>query len=334
MKKLLFLIATLFLSISLMGQTKDTTKMSNYEKYVLAKEQGVQDTIFKTDTVYLNTKSEKPEYDDLYFTAKKNELRNKAKELRIERRKLNILQDSLNMETNSYTYGSPFDYYPYYDYRFRLYFGFRPFYYDWYNPFFYDPWYWNSPFYYGFEFGYDNWYFNWGWNYPIYRHWDLHTRFDNDHYRNRPPDFIHHQKPYTQPITVNRTVQIDKRTGQVLNVQNQGQRRLSTSTNSYSINNKRMYQPNNSTINGVNQNQNRRATVSSQTQNKSAYNQSQRKYTPSYDKPRMDVRPIFNNSRVNQPIQRSISAPMRSISTPMRSIGSSVGGSVGHIGRR
>ena len=315
MKKLLLLIATLFLSISLMGQTKDTTKMSNYEKYLLAKEQGAQDTLYNNDTVYV-TIGEAREWDDLYYTAKKNDLKIKAKDIRLERRKLNTEQQAAYYDAKEEVYNDLYDNY-YTDYRFRLNFGFRPYYYGWYDPLFYNSWYWDSPFYFGF--GYNNWYFNGGWNYPIYygNNWNLHQKFNNRHdwRRDKPSHFINPSKPHHDPITVNRTVSVDRRTGSVLSVQNNGVKRIapSTSTNSYSINNRRTNTTDNSTKTGVYQSTERRVGVNSQTQNRSnserpTYNSTQRSYTPSYETPRMSTRPAFNNSKTNE-VNRSVSQP-------------------------
>jgi len=86
MKKLLFILISLLFSYISLAQTEER-ELSDYEKYVLAKEKAMApDTIYKNDTLYVDAKEESREYDDLYYRAKKDELKLKQKELRLKRK--------------------------------------------------------------------------------------------------------------------------------------------------------------------------------------------------------------------------------------------------------
>ena len=140
MKKLIFLIALLINGLIAVGQT-DTTKMSNYEKYLLAKENAmIPDTIIKYDTVYVE--QEKPEYDDLYFQAKKDELKIKSKELRLEKKKLRLEQSAAYYDAKQEVYNDL-------SYTAMIYRFHRPYPFLYWDPV-YDPWF------------LDSWYWGWG----------------------------------------------------------------------------------------------------------------------------------------------------------------------------
>lgn len=310
MKKLvLILIGLLFSYISFSQEEK--REMSNYEKYVLAKEQAAsQDTVYKTDTVLVG--EEKREWDDLYYTPSKDQLKLKSKELRLRKKEIRMEQDSLYYDAKQevyndlsytaqiYRFHRPY-YFPYYSYYWEPY----------YDPWFLDSWYygysWYYP-YYGFSFswswGYpyyhNHWYYgyhNWYWDYPRYYSYNNYNY--NNYYsfnnrsnipygrRERPSNYTTSTVTRREPVTINRTVQIDRNTGRTLSVTQE---------------NRRTSSPNLQRIDPV-----RRTTT---TQNlapkdKPSYDQvrtqERRTYTPSYEQPRMSTRPQYNNTRTSTP---------------------------------
>jgi hypothetical protein len=165
MKKLLLSVALSVLTLIATSQV-DTTKMSNYEKYVLAREQAEAN---KVDTLVKSEES-KPEYDDLYYTPEK---------------KVTTIFDKLKKKKEpkpeGYNYGyndgyeegyeDAYDNYvndPYYysnrinrfhsPFTFSFYFGYPYSYYPYYYPY-YDPWYYDPYPYYGWGYyGYNYWY--------------------------------------------------------------------------------------------------------------------------------------------------------------------------------
>ena len=146
MKKLLLLVALLVNTLIATSQT-DTTKLSNYEKYLLAKEQSSNkvDTLYNTDTVYVG-KEEKPEYDDLYYTPSKDK---KVKKIRkpyvdpVQAFVDTLKKDNPNITVNVYEL-DPF----YYSNRIgRFYYGG------------FNYWRYSNPWYYNYWYG-D---FGWGW---------------------------------------------------------------------------------------------------------------------------------------------------------------------------
>jgi hypothetical protein len=68
MKKFLFLIIAIFISFAIYSQDP-SQEMSNYEKYVLAKEQAENspDTVYKTDTIFIDTPAEEPVVINNYY---------------------------------------------------------------------------------------------------------------------------------------------------------------------------------------------------------------------------------------------------------------------------
>lgn len=261
--------------------------MSNYEKYLLTKENALTpDTIYKTDTVYI--KAEEPEYDDLYFTSKKTELKLKQKELRLEKKKLRILQDSLYYDAKEEVYEDL--YYTSLIYRFHSPFSFSyygpywRFHYGWYSPFWIDPWYYDS-WCFGWEYSYHNWYYPRYYDYWHYPHryywydWRYRPYYVNNYYSVNSTDIK--SVPYGRrdrqstletfkytPVTINRTVEIDRRSGKTLNIQTQEQRRSVSST-----------------------------TVKT---NVAAQNQNRRNYIPAYTGPKTSTRPQYNNTITNR----------------------------------
>jgi len=285
MKKLaLILIGLLFSYISFAQEEK--REMSNYEKYLLQKEQiASQDTIFKTDTVLVG--EEKKEWDDLYYTPSKDQLKLKSKELRLRKREIRMEQDSMYYDAKKEVYEDLS--FTANIYRFhRPYYGFGYYNYYWdpfYDPWFVDSWYYGySPFW-GWNYPYyrSSWYFGFGWGYPYhypYYHYPSY-RFDN-HYgynrynmhnnnnsiaygrRDRPSNLSSNTATRRQPVTINRTVQIDRNTGRTLSVSQENRRVVA----------------------------NRPANNQTRTQNRS--------YTPSYETPRLGTRPLYNNTNTNR----------------------------------
>jgi len=319
MKKIFLIVVFLIIGLISLAQPY-TDKMSNYEKYILDKEKGIiQDTIIKYDTIYIE--QEKPEYDDLYFTAKKSELKLKQKELRLEKRELKKFQDSLYYDAKREVYDDL--YYTSLIYRFHnpFYFSYHSLYwrfsYGWYDPFFYDPWYsWRYSYYY-----------NWYWQRPYYPYYYNDYRIYNNYYSNigsqkynltdvrnitygrreRSSNYVSNIKLHSVPVTINKTVQIDRRSGQILGIESGNQNRIITNN---TIRRNITTQPEKnltikSDVKTITQPQTRRTTevrsgvVSSQ--NKSTYNQSQEKrtYTPNYSQPRINAKPAYNNTNPN-----------------------------------
>jgi hypothetical protein len=326
MKKILLVIALLILSLIATGQ-KDTPKMSNYEKYLLQKEAQVKpDTIFKDDTVFVG--QEKPEYDDLYYIPSKDELNRKAKDIRLEKKKIRIQQDSLYYDAKQEVYNDLFYTSTIYRFHRPYYFPYYSYYWNpFYNPWFLDSWYWNYPYY---GFGYNNWYFdwNWGWSYPYHNNYYYRYNYRNlqsRHFNNRqdiPYGRRERQSNYstnlnrsqtshrTDPITVNRTVQLDRRSGQALGIQNKGQRRVIPI-----IQNRTITQPERRVVIPESKD-----NINIRPSERPVYNQTKKDYTPTYQTPRMNTRPSYNNSNPNKTYNRTTPLQNRSsVSTPNRS---------------
>ena len=330
MKKLLFILISLIFSYISFSQTGEG-ELSNYEKYKLAKEKAmVPDTVYKNDTLYVDAKEESPEYDDIYYRAKKDDLKLKQKELRLEKKELRLEQQAAYYDAKQEVYNDL--YYSSLIYRFHRGYTFTPYdsyRYGYYDPFFYDSWYWDSwywsPSYY---YGYYPYRSHYWYGYPYYNY-----RYDwNWKYWDRPKYYIHNEYNYygyncntgfpkypinnnsityrrgessstlsKTPVTVNRTVEVDRRSGRVLGTRIEGQRRISTSTN----------QPVRTTSAGVREQEVRRESTTTTRTNtqatrvldpstKPTYREVERTYTPTYEKPRMQVRPQYNNTDINR----------------------------------
>ena len=305
MKKILILIAFLTLSIVTMGQKKtgdDTAKLSNYEKYLLAKENAVsQDTVYKIDTAYVDAETVK-EWDDLYYTSRKNDLKMKTKELRLEKKKIRMEQQAEYYDARQEVYN---DLYFYSDMRTRMYFGYRPYYYwNMYDPFYYDPFYydgWNNW----------NWGFSWSWGSPYYynSYWNgyghnrgysgynpiiINNNYGYNQSRHNPDNkygynnnmrgndvqYGRRERPSTlsSKVTANKTVEIDRKSGQVVNITT-GSRRNSQMNNT-----------------SVQRNTNVSPNQREQASTRPVIGQSRREYTPTYEQPKTTVKPQFNNS--------------------------------------
>ena len=321
-----------YISFAQIEKSASTQQMSNYEKYILAKEKATvtQDTIYKDDTVFVG--QEKREWDDLYYTSSKDELKRKAKYLRLRKREIRMKQDSLYYDAKKEVY-EDFSFTAQI-YRFhRPYYGFG--YYSYYCDPFYDPWFLDSwyyggnsyygygfdyPYYHsywGFGFGYYNWY---GWDYPYHSNYYFkHSHYGNNYYNNNYYGYSNHhsaiqygrrERPsnltsnYTttrrQPVTINRTVKIDRSTGRTSIIQEN--RRTATTART------------NNNLQKINSPQERRVTGGN------SRNQS---YTPSYTQPRMSTRPQYNNTNPN----RSYTAPIERRTAPSRSYNSGSGSS-------
>ncbi len=279
----------LFFYISFAQNEKSTStqKMSNYEKYVLAKEKAAeQDTIYKDDTVFVER-----EWDDLYYTPSKDELKRKAKDLRLRKKEIKIEQDSLYYDAKEEVYDDIS--FTAQIYRFhRPYYGFGYYSYCWdpfYDPWFLDPWHYGYSPYYGFSYPYYHSYWGFGfgypeWSYPYYS--NVHNHYGNNYYRNSHHGYNHNsiiqygrrERPSNltsnyrrQPVTVNRTIQVDRSTGRTSMVQ---KNRRTTTTSG--INNH---------LQRINSSSERRVSTN---------------YTPSYTQPRMSKRPQYNNTNPNK----------------------------------
>jgi hypothetical protein len=339
MKKLvLILMGLLFSYISFAQEEK--REMSNYEKYILQKEMASQDTVVKTDTVYVE--QEKPEYDDLYYTPSKDQLKLKSKELRLRKKEIRMEQDSLYYDAKEEVYEDLS--FTAQIYRFhRPYYGFGYYNYYWdpfYDPWFLDSWYYGyTPWYGGWGYPYyrSSWYFGFSWGYPYYHYPYYHFpyyHYDNNYYgSNYGHNTIYNRNTYNniaygrrerpsnltstttrrEPVTINRTVQVDRSTGRTLSV-TEGNRRVAPTTTTR-----------NTDLQRNSQTQERRLVTTqpskstSPIQNRPAYNSGERKtYTPTYDQPRLSTRPQYNNSNTNRVNSYNSSAERRTV-TPSQS---------------
>jgi len=317
MKKLIFILISLIFSYISFAQEGER-QLSNYEKYVLAKEKAMEtDTLYKTDTVYVDAKGEKAEYDDLYYIPSKDDIKRKKEMLRLEKKQIQMEQNAAYYDAyeevyedlyytsliNRFSYGYSFGYYsPYWRYS-----------YGWYDPFYYDPWYWGSGWsfsfswgypYYGYPYyGYSPYYYRPYYSYSYYSPYYNHNHYYGNSFKNGkyiPYDYARREKSaYSTlqstksfskpaPVTLNKTVQVDRRSGQVLNTQIEG-RRISPSTSSVS-----RTQETNKVI------QQERGVSTTRPDQKPTYNKSERTYTPTYSAPRMSSRPEFNNTNTTR----------------------------------
>lgn len=316
MKKILLLIVLLIPTLLSTSQI-NVNKMSNYEKYLLDKENTLSsDTIYKTDTVYVI--SEQPEYDDLYFTTKKTELKLKQKELQLERKKLRILQDSLYYDAKKEVYEDL--YYTSLIYRFHSPFSFSyyspywRFHYGWYDPFWGDPWYYDS-WYFGWGYPYHNWYYpryydHWRYPYRYYWYdWRYKPYYVNNYYSINSTDIK--SVPYgrrdrqstlgtfkSAPVIINRTVEINRRDGRVLNVQTQEQKR---SISSATLKTNTTIQNENRRISTVVDRKSNNSAIKINPSDKPIYVPTERRnYTPAYIEHRSNTKPQYNNTIINR----------------------------------
>jgi len=290
MKKIILTFALLIIGLVINGQTE----MSNYEKYLLSKEKSaIPDTIVKYDTVYVE--QEKPEYDDLYFQAKKDELKVKSKELRLEKKKIRMEQSISYYDAKQEVYNDLF--YTSMIYRFHRPYSFS--YYRWYmdpfyDPWFFDSWYWNwgSSYYYGFyPYHYNYWsypyYYQYDWRYRPYYVNNYYTYNNFNRYSTNNVTYGRRDRLSTMtsvkstPVIINKTIQLDKRSGAILNS---------------NINTERRIQINDNQIKPIQDVNKRVSTI-----NKPQYNSVERRsYTPSYTQPKLNTRPQYNNTTPNR----------------------------------
>ena len=329
MKKLvLILIGLLFSYISFSQDEK--REMSNYEKYILAKEQAAtQDTIYKTDTVLVG--EEKKEWDDLYYIPSKDDIKRKKQDIRLTQKKIRIEQNAAYYDAKQEVYNDLSNYYS--NYRYRFYFSFRPsyYYYGYYDPFYYydpwilDSWYWGWSYpYYSYPYYRSNWYFGFSWGYPYYYHnhfypyyghnyysYNTYNTFNNVSYgRRERTSTLTSSSIRREPVTVNRTVQIDRNTGRTVSVTENRRVSSSAPTTINRTDIKRDLPPERRIANT-----DQKSNVPSQ--NRPVYNGERRTYTPSYEQPRMSVRPQYNNSNTNR--GNSYSSTERRTVTPSQS---------------
>jgi len=301
MKKLLMLLTILFFSLLAIGQktSPDTTKMSNYEKYLL--QQGQIST--PSPKINKDTVIKKKEWDDIYFNSKTDKQVKKNKKHRDDVDQIvdTIVQENPGINVNYYyNYDDPF----FYSYSIGR------FYHGGFNYWMYsDPWIYNNYFgmmdindwYWEYRFlGYPYWLYPeynylglmlWGgpWEYGRYNYWNP-WRFNHNHWnpwRFNNDQWNHGSYPYY---------------GNNLHQNNPGNTKYrhieATSSSSVS---KRVSPP----------------------QSKSVYSANRRAYTPSYNAPSRNVRPEYNNSRASMPVQRSSTRNANPTYNNSRSSGSS-----------
>jgi hypothetical protein len=287
MKKLVFLLIGLlffYISFAQIEKSASPHQMSDYEKYALSKEGGISDTIF--------IEQEKREWDDLYYTHSKDELKRKAKDLRLRKKEIKMEQDSLYYDAKKEVYDNLS--FTAQIYRFhRPFYGFGYYTYYWdpfYDPWFLDPWgYGGYPYYHsywGFGYNYHSWY---GWGYPYYfshNHYNNYYGLNHNNYiqygrREKPSNL---SSTYTiirrQPTSVNRPIQIDRTSRRVSAPQ---ENRVSA------INTSRI----NNNWQRINPAQGRRVE-------RSTYSSPSKSYAPRYTQPRMGTRPQYNNTNINR----------------------------------
>jgi len=299
MKKFLFLIVLSIISLMLMGQSAD---MSNYEKYLLAQEQGIdQDTVKKSadtlktevDDLYYNPSTDKKQVTTI-FNAKKG-----PKSVQPEEKLYSEEYEDGFVDGYTYAnYDDPF-YYSTMISRFHFGFGFGyyspywnfgwgyPYYgYGWYDPFYYD---WYYP-YYGYGWGYP--YYGYGWGYPYYPYY-------GGGYYGRSPNYGHGmlgQKYYGYHETSTKTVGISSynRASNMTNT-----KRISSGTQSKSVSSAQIKRNESyTTIKTENPSQLRRTSaIRNNIQNK--VSTSVKSYTPNYSNPKMSTKPLYNNTRTN-----------------------------------
>lgn len=328
MKKLIFILITIFATSALFAQVREK---SDYEKYWEAKEVAKFD-----DTVKVEQTTIKPEYNDLYYNAKLDSIKEQQKSLREEKR--DFKKEQQKTVVNNYYYND----FHYANLINKYYRGSFSFWYNYqYSSFYSNSWYWNSnfglydPFYY-------DYYPYYSWNYRPYYYW-YSPYYSYWHWKPAPKDRIHNNYNYNgHNIQYSHrerpsTMILNQLTIKKVNIiRNQAETRSSTIT------------------------QERRTTTTTSQQDKPTYSETRRTYTPSYSTPRMNTRPEYNNSKTrsynssgtDRPIytrpstqtrtststqtrtystpQRSYSAPSRAPSTaPSRSSGSFNSGSSG-----
>jgi len=283
MKKLLMLLTMLFFSLLAMGQktTPDTTKMSNYEKYLLQQGQ----TAIPSPKISKDTVIKKKEWDDIYFNSKTDRQVKKNKKHRDDADQIvdTLVQENPDINVNYYyNYDDPF----FYSYNIGR------FYHGGFNYWMYsDPWIYNNYFgmmdindwYWEYRFlGYPYWLYPeynylglmlWGgpWEYGRYYNYWNPWRFNHNHWnpwRFNNDQWNHGSYPYY---------------GNNLHQSNPGNAKYRhiEAASSYSAGKRAL------------------------PQTKSAYSANRRAYTPSYNAPARSVRPEYNNSRASMPTQRS-----------------------------
>jgi len=326
MKKLLLTIALLISGLIATAQPA-STQMSDYEKYVLARDQGItQDTVkVKKDTL-------KTETDDLYYNpqtdqkhvttifSKKNR---QPKPVQVDEELYTEgYQDGLEDAGGYYDYNdfyyanrlsrfhSPF-YFPYYSSYWRFSYG-------WYDPFYWDMWYspyysygWGYPYYgYGYGWGYPYYGYGYGWGYPYYGGGYYHIDYRNANHGygilgQRSYGYDNH---YNYISTTSRTGMY-KNNGIVPNSYSRnssdmlGMRRSSPTTSKSVTTQPRTIAPQSQTRR-VATITNRNSTVKSPAVRSNTNTQVQtrtstKSYTPSYSQPRMSTKPMYNNTNTN-----------------------------------
>ena len=263
---------------------QDTLKKSNYERYWEEKE-GIK-----------ARPEPKKEWDDLYFNAKTDgqPQMKKKKNKKPYVDPIEIIVDSLRAENPNITINNYYDNDPFYFSHniSRFYHGgfnywmySNPWYYsnnywmydsyDWYWEMRFRPYWYGSNFYFGYNY-YNPWRYNYWGPYYGYNHYN--------HYNYRGYNNFSHQYASNQG-------------GGSLSRPQYGRRERPSNYTSNDVIRGAPVQ-NNSRVNTPE----RRISTTTQ---RAAYSESRRSYSPTYESPRLSVRPQYNNSRTSTPSMRS-----------------------------
>jgi hypothetical protein len=268
MKKLLFIIKMFFFSSIIMAENKPI-EINNLDYYLLDKLSDLGYVVLPEVQITASynyqdtTKIKKKEIDDLYYQPSRD-----GKQIRhVRQQRLNNVIDTLvNENPNikiSYTTYNDIDPFFYSRNINRFYHGFNYWYDDWYyNNYMYNPWSYNNFMFY-------DW--TWGYNYNFYGYhnnfYGYNFRYNNFYsYNNHNYSFGYGNHNYNQP--------------KPQDIQYGHRERPSTMSGDYNRRN----------------NQNINQQQKPMPKDRAAYQDSRRSYNPSYEKPRMEVKPQFNNT--------------------------------------
>jgi hypothetical protein len=295
MKRLLILALAILLSLTLIGRPKELNPreidnaISSWVLeglremgYTILPEVIIQDTLnrkgeksnyekyWESKNGKMEKRNPNPEFDDLYFNAKTDQPRVKRqKRMNTDQIIDTLVKENPNITVNYYEL-DPFYYSNmigrYHHYGFNYWMYSNPWYYNswFYNDFYFGwnyPYFWHNDFYFGY-----NWYFGWNrYGYNNYNH------YNNNYYGNN--NFNHNYNNPTTPQYIRR-----ERPSNLTQGNPPSNRRIEST------------QPQR---NRIEPNQQRNS------QNMKQYSESRRQYVPTYDNPKMNTRPQFNNSRVS-----------------------------------
>jgi hypothetical protein len=269
MKKLILSLIIIFLTGTLLSQKK-----SNYEKYIQSKE----DSIINNESF-----ASKPEYDDLYYQPSKDTKKiKKHKRSDIETIIDTLVKENPEIEINTYYVDDPF----YYSNRIGRFYhgGFNYWMYS--NPYYYANNYWM----------YDSYDWYWEFRFMNYPFWNNYWPYNNFYFVDR---YDYWRYNYWNPWRYN--------------YWNPWRHNYGNHNEYYGNNNNRQFnhqtdpgygrreRPSTLSTNNIGNHQTRpeiRKNVNTRTE--SRYSENRRSYTPSYNNPRMNTRPQYNNTRPNE----------------------------------